>query len=151
MNRRIWVPQWPKAQCSRGRSGWHSAGVAIAQPAPSRDLTRITLSVLGIGLLIGGSLWVLLPFLSALLWATMIVVSTWPFMLRLQERFGGRRGAAVGVMTAVLLLVLFVPLYLAVSTIAGQSDRIVDLAREIQTKRRSSWAWMTMKMLTSTR
>ncbi len=109
--------------------------MAIAQPAPSRDLTRITLSVLGIGLLIGGSLWVLLPFLSALLWATMIVVSTWPFMLRLQERFGGRRGAAVGVMTAVLLLVLFVPLYLAVSTIAGQSDRIVDLAREIQTKR----------------
>ena len=40
---------------------------------PSRDLTRITLSVLGIGFLIAGSLWVLRPFLSALLWATMIV------------------------------------------------------------------------------
>jgi len=107
----------------------------MATPFPSRDLTRITLSVLGIGLLIGGSLWVLLPFLSALLWATMIVVSTWPLMLKLQAQLGGRRGAAVAVMTVVLLLVLIVPLYLAVTTILGQSDRIVELAHELSTRR----------------
>jgi len=102
---------------------------------PSRDLTRITLSVLGIGFLIAGSLWVLRPFLSALLWATMVVVSTWPLMLRLQGRFAGRRGAAVAVMTTALLLVLLIPLYLAVSTILGQSDRIVELAKELSTLR----------------
>jgi predicted PurR-regulated permease PerM len=106
-----------------------------ATPLPSRDITRITLSVLGIGLLIAGSLRVLEPFLVALLWATMIVVSTWPLMLGLQRRFGGRRGAAVAVMTGVLLLVLFVPLYVAVSTILAQSDRIVELANDLSTKR----------------
>jgi predicted PurR-regulated permease PerM len=106
-----------------------------ATPLPSRDITRITLSVLGIGLLLAGSLRVLQPFLVALLWATMIVVSTWPLMLGLQRRFGGRRGAAVAVMTGVLLLVLFVPLYVAVSTILAQSDRIVELARDLSTKR----------------
>jgi len=104
-------------------------------PPPSRDLTRITLSVLGIGLLIVGSLWVMQPFISAMLWAAMIVVATWPLMIRLQNRLGGRRGAAVAVMTALLLLILFVPLYLAVTTILGQSDRMVDLAREISTRR----------------
>ncbi len=102
---------------------------------PSRDLARITLSVLGIGVLIGGSLWVLRPFLSALLWATMIAVSTWPLMLRVQARLGGRRGAAVAVMTVALLLILFVPLYLAVSTILAQSDRLVELAREFSTRK----------------
>ncbi|HET9597691.1 MAG TPA: AI-2E family transporter YdiK [Anaeromyxobacteraceae bacterium] len=103
-------------------------------PAPSappahRDLARITLSIIGLGLLIGGSVWVMLPFLGALLWATTIVVATWPILLRLQAVFGGRRGLAVTAMTVVLLLVLFIPLYLALSTILEQSSRIAELAR----------------------
>lgn len=102
---------------------------------PHRDLTRITLSILGIGILIGGSLWVLRPFLVALVWGALIVVSTWPLMIVLQRRLGGRRGGAVAVMTGVLLLLLFVPLYLAVATILEQSDRIVELARELSTRR----------------
>jgi predicted PurR-regulated permease PerM len=104
-------------------------------PAPYRDLTRITLSVLGIGLLIAGSLWVLLPFLVSLLWATMIAVSTWPLLLAIQRQLGGRRGAAVGVMTLALLLLLFIPLYLAVATLLEQSDRIVELVKELPTMR----------------
>ena len=42
------------------------------------DLGRTTLSVLFIGGLIAGSLWILSPFLGAFVWATMIVVATWP-------------------------------------------------------------------------
>jgi predicted PurR-regulated permease PerM len=87
------------------------------------------------GVLIAGSLWVLRPFVPALLWATMIVVSTWPFMLRLQAWLGGRRGAAVAVMTLLLLLLLFVPLYLAVSTLLEQSDRIVSFVHNLPTLR----------------
>jgi predicted PurR-regulated permease PerM len=102
---------------------------------PSRDVTRITLGVLGIGLLLGGCLWVMRPFLSATLWATMIVVSTWPLLLRLQARFGGRRAPAVAVMAAILLLVLLVPLGAAVSTIVDQSDRIVELSHELSSPR----------------
>jgi predicted PurR-regulated permease PerM len=107
------------------------AGMTVTPPAAHRDLARITLSVLGIGLLIVGSLWVLRPFLGALLWATMIVVSTWPLMLGVQARLGGRRGGAVAVMTLALLLVLFVPLYLALATLLGESDRIAELVRAL--------------------
>jgi predicted PurR-regulated permease PerM len=110
-------------------------GMATTAPASYRDLTRITLSVLGICLLIVGSLWVLLPFLGALLWATMIVVSTWPLMVGLQARLGGRRSAAVAVMTVALLLVLIVPLFLAMSTILEQSGRIAEVARALPTLR----------------
>ena len=43
-----------------------------------RDLTQTTLAVLFIGILIAASFWVMRPFLSAVIWATMVVVATWP-------------------------------------------------------------------------
>ena len=54
----------------------------------TRDLTRIELSVVLIAVLIAASLWVLRPFLLATVWATMIVVATWPLMLGVQKRVG---------------------------------------------------------------
>jgi predicted PurR-regulated permease PerM len=98
---------------------------------PQGDLARVLLSSIGIGLLIAGCLWVVEPFLGAFLWATMIVDSTWPLMLRVQGWLGGRRGAAVAVMTVILLLALFVPLGLALSTVLGYSDRAMELFRNL--------------------
>jgi predicted PurR-regulated permease PerM len=57
------------------------------------ELARITLSVLFIGGLIAGSLWILSPFLAAFIWATMIVVATWPLMRRVEGACGGHRCA----------------------------------------------------------
>src|SRR5688572_15081753 len=96
------------------------------EPA-SRDLTRTTLSVLSIGLLIAASLWVLLPFAAATVWATMVVVATWPIMIGVQGLVGGRRWLAVTIMTLVMLLFLVVPLVLVVSTIVEHTSDIVAL------------------------
>ena len=98
-------------------------------PPPPRDLAQTTLGVLFIGGLILASFWVLRPFLPALIWATMIVVATWPVMLGLQTRLGGRRGPAVAVMTLLLLLVMAVPLSLAIAAIADNASRIAAWAR----------------------
>jgi len=100
---------------------------------PGRDLTRTTLAVLWIGIVIVANFWVLRPFLPSLLWAVMIVVATWPLMLGVQARLWGRRGLAVAVMTLALLLVLVVPLSLAVGTIVGNADRIADWAKSLRT------------------
>ena len=88
------------------------------------DLTRTMLAVLFIGALIAASFWILRPFLTALIWALIIVVATWPIMLKLQGRLGGRRGLAVTVMTVALLLVIVVPLIVAISAIVGKADDI---------------------------
>src|SRR4051812_30225540 len=109
--------------------------MGTATAAPERDLTRITLSVLGAIFLIAASLRILLPFLGSIFWATTIAVSTWPLMLRIQKRFGGRRWAGVTGMTVALLLILFVPLTVAISALLDQSDRIVDVARKITESR----------------
>src|SRR3979409_780729 len=95
---------------------------------PGYDLTRITLVVLIIGVLLAGSLWTLLPFLGALLWATTIVVATWPLMLRVQRLAGGRRLMATAVMTGVMLAVFIVPFWLAIGALLGGAAEGVELA-----------------------
>jgi predicted PurR-regulated permease PerM len=76
-----------------------------------------------------GSLWVLWPFVGAIIWATMVVVATWPMMVSLQTRLWNRRWLAVSVMTLALLLLLIVPLTLAVATIVENTDRIIGWAK----------------------
>jgi predicted PurR-regulated permease PerM len=96
---------------------------------PSRDIPRITLAVLFIGAMIVASLWVLRPFIGATIWAATVVVATWPMLLGLQSRLGGPRWLAVAFMTGALLLLLFVPLALAVTTIVDYADDIVAWAQ----------------------
>ena len=97
----------------------------VTSPFPSRDIPRITLTVLFIGLMIVASLWVLRPFVAAAVWAGTIVVATWPLMCALQSRLGGRRWLAVVLMTGTMLLLLVVPLALAIGTIIDYADDIV--------------------------
>ena len=73
--------------------------------ARRQDLTHTTLAVLFIGGLIAAAFWILRPFLGALIWAAMIVVATWPLMMRAQRLLWGKRALAVAVMLVVMLLV----------------------------------------------
>jgi predicted PurR-regulated permease PerM len=101
----------------------------MSRAGASRDLARITFGVLVIGLLLGASLWILRPFLGPTIWATMVVVATWPVMLRVQGLLWNRRSLAVAVMTLLLLLLFVVPLVLAIITIVGNADRLVEWAK----------------------
>jgi predicted PurR-regulated permease PerM len=96
------------------------------------DLTRTTLAVLFIGALIAACFWVLRPFLVPTLWATTIVVTTWPMLLGLQARFHGKRWLAVTVMTVLLLLVIIVPVSLAVFTVINRVDDIAALGKSLE-------------------
>ena len=93
-------------------------------PAPERDLLRITLALFFISALTIGSLWILEPFLPALVWATMIVVTTWPLLLRLQGWLRGRRSLAVTVMSISMLVVFVVPITAAILTLVDHVDDI---------------------------
>jgi predicted PurR-regulated permease PerM len=111
------------------------APTAASEHAPTigarQDLARITLAVVVLMLLIAATLWVLRPFLAAGVWATMLVVSTWPLLMSLQARLGNRRAPAVTLMTLGMLLLLILPLWAAIATIAGQADRLTELVRSV--------------------
>ena len=97
----------------------------MAQPyRTTPDITHTTLSVLFLAFLVIATLWVLSPFLTSILWATIVSVAMWPFLLRLQALMGGRRGLAVMVVTAMILLVVFIPVTLALVTIVRNTQNI---------------------------
>ena len=96
-----------------------------------QDLSRTTLAVMCLLLLIATTLWILRPFLTAGIWATMVVVSTWPLLKSVQARLGNRRAPAVALMTLGLLLLLILPLGAAIVTIAGHADDVSALARSL--------------------
>jgi len=93
------------------------------------DLARNTLAILCILGLIGLSVWVLLPFLAAAVWATMIVVATWPLFRSLEIRLGNRRAPAVVIMSLAMVLLLVLPLWLAVDTILEHSGQLEAAAQ----------------------
>jgi predicted PurR-regulated permease PerM len=103
----------------------------VTSPPPSRDIPRITLTVLCIGLMIVATLWVVRPFIAATVWAATVVVATWPMMLALESRLGGRRWLTVTLMTAAMLLLLVMPFALAVTTIVDHADDIVGWTRAV--------------------
>jgi predicted PurR-regulated permease PerM len=100
---------------------------------PFPDITRTTLAVLWIGVLIVAAFWIIKPFLVEMVWASMIVVATWPILLRLEKLLWGKRGLAAGVMTVMLIFVFVGPLLAALSTILGNTDRIAGWVKSVQT------------------
>src|SRR5260370_3960758 len=104
---------------------------AVHMADTRHDLTRTPLAVLFIGGLIAASFLVMRPFLGATVWATTLVIATWPLMLRLQGALGGRRWPAVTLMTFGLVLIVVLPLSFAIGAIVVNSDRIMQLAAEV--------------------
>ena len=98
---------------------------------PRNDLTRIVPTVLFIGGLLASSSGSCGPS-WALVWAIMIVVATWPMMLWVQQRVGGRRWLAVTIMSVLLLLVLIAPLSAAVTMLFQHADDIATWARNLK-------------------
>ncbi len=90
-----------------------------------RELARNTLSILFLAGMILTCFWIMRPFLPAIIWGAMIVIATWPLMLRVQEKLWGRRALAVTVMTVLLLLLFIIPCSLAIGTIVKNGDQIV--------------------------
>ncbi len=81
--------------------------------------------------LVWGVLAVLRPFLSAIIWSTIIVVASWPIMLHVQRLFGGRRGLAVAAMSAGLFIAVVAPVALLLGTLVTRLPDLWDLGERM--------------------
>jgi len=97
----------------------------IKDAMQAQGLTRTVLALLFMALLTAASFWVLHLFLGAMIWAAMIVVSTWPLMLGVQARLRGSRTLATAVMTLSLVMLVVLPFLAAVVALVGNSEAIV--------------------------
>ena len=96
------------------------------------EVTRVTLQVLSIGFLIGASFWILEFFLPSILWAAIIVITTWPLLIAMQRRLWNRRPLAIIAMACALLIVVILPSAFAIGTIINKADNITDLANSLR-------------------
>jgi predicted PurR-regulated permease PerM len=85
-----------------------------------------TLLIALVALLAVGSFLVLLPFLSALLWASILCFATWPLFERLVSWLGGRRSLAATVMCLGVTLLLVGPFVIVGASLA---DNVGNLSR----------------------
>lgn len=99
----------------------------------AHGLARTVLALLFMSILVAASFWVMHLFFTSLIWATMIVVSTWPLMLKVEARLRGSRPFAVTVMTLLLLMVLIVPFSLAIGTIINNYEKITGWIQSLGT------------------
>jgi predicted PurR-regulated permease PerM len=110
----------------------------------TRDLARGTLAVIFILGLTAVSIWILSPFIAALIWATTLVVATWPILLWLQKSFGGKRKWAVLVMTGALGLLVLLPIFFGVKSVVSHSTDIAAWVENLpNTTLPSAPAWLT--------
>ncbi|PKH26517.1 hypothetical protein CIG19_01595 [Enterobacterales bacterium CwR94] len=93
-----------------------------------RDFVQIIFSLLFITLMIVASFWVVQPFILGFAWASMVVIATWPLMIRIQGWLWGKRALAVTVMTLLLLLLFIIPVALLVSSLIDNSAPLIQWA-----------------------
>jgi predicted PurR-regulated permease PerM len=104
------------------------------KPPTTYDLTRTFLVVLMIAILIAGSLWTMLPFLGPLLWASTLVISSWPLMLKVQRLTGGSRAIATALMTILLAAVFVVPFGLATGVLLEAAIDGMDVVKTVTSR-----------------
>lgn len=79
-----------------------------------------------IALLIIGCLYVLRPFLPAILFAAAVVISSWPLYLFTLERLKGRRSLAALTLTLSLTLLVIVPIALVAYNLADDAANMYE-------------------------
>lgn len=96
------------------------------------ELLRPVLGIAALGVVVVGAARTLWPFLDPILWAMILGSATWPAYRRLRAWFGGREGLAAATMTAILVLVVVVPVFFL----------SLSLVREVQptVERMQKWA-----------
>ena len=104
----------------------------MATPADERPASRIdqTLTLLLLAVLIGGCFLVLRPFLTGLLWAVVLCVTTWPVYLQLRALLVGRDNWAAGLMSLLIAAVFVAPFLIVGITLADNSVRMAEFTRE---------------------
>ncbi len=92
-----------------------------------RELIGSIVLVLCIGALVAGAVAVIRPFLPALVWASIIVIATWPVMRRLQVLCNGHRHLAISLMSLGLLIVVVLPVTWLLNTLITHAPQLKDM------------------------
>lgn len=67
------------------------------------------------------------PFISSILWGTILAIASWPLLEMIQRRSGGRRWPAATFMTLLLVVIVGLPIVLLATSLVDQVSSVADL------------------------
>jgi len=85
--------------------------------------------VVAVALLAVGCLYVIRPFIGAILFAGVLCLSTWPAFVLLRERMGGKPALAALAVVLALMVLLVLPVALAAQSLVVHSADVIDWVR----------------------
>jgi predicted PurR-regulated permease PerM len=94
------------------------------------EATRAYARIAVVALIAIGAVWVLAPFLAALLFAAILCLTTWPLFVWIETRVKGRTTLAALLATLLLALTVLLPMSYLAATIAGGVSQFNTLVRE---------------------
>nr|MCU0767951.1 AI-2E family transporter [Burkholderiaceae bacterium] len=83
----------------------------------------------GAAIIVVGIFMVLQPFLSAMLFAGVLAIATWPLFRRLQRTVGGNATLAASTMLILIVVLVIVPITLLSAAAAEQIPPLLNLIR----------------------
>lgn len=92
---------------------------------------RLLVQILLLALL-GAGLWVMAPFISALLWGAILAFASWPLMRLLTRWLGGRETLAAAVLTTLWILIVALPLVWLGFNLADHIRDATAFIRDVQ-------------------
>ncbi|MCC6135803.1 MAG: AI-2E family transporter [Candidatus Contendobacter sp.] len=98
-------------------------------PNPLSEPVRTALRLLLVGVLLIAVLQLLRPFLASMLWSAFIVITAWPGLAWLQQRWRWTRTACALLLVVALGGFVIGPLLAGVSTLAAHGDNLFQDAR----------------------
>ncbi|AYN24389.1 AI-2E family transporter YdiK [Buchnera aphidicola] len=97
----------------------------MQNPKEKMDLSQFILSLIFIIAISATSFLIIQPFILGFSWASMIVIATWPLMLKMQKILGGKRLIAVISMIVTLLLLFIIPIVFLVNSLIKTSIPLI--------------------------
>jgi len=82
--------------------------------------------------LLGTALWVMAPFISALLWGAILAFASWPLMRLLTRVLGGRETLAASLLTTAWILIVALPLVWLGFNLADHIRDATAFVRDVQ-------------------
>ncbi|HXW84346.1 MAG TPA: AI-2E family transporter [Candidatus Binataceae bacterium] len=98
---------------------------------PRRTSADLWIGVAAIALLVFGCILILLPFISAALWAVILCFTTWPLFSMLRRALGGRGALAALLSTLMLTAIIVAPLAILGASLAGNVSEVIAATQRL--------------------
>lgn len=97
----------------------------------TRVKIEVWIGIAAVALLGFACVLILLPFISAALWAAILCFTTWPLFSRLKSALHNRRTLAASIATLILSALIVVPVAILVSRLSGNISEILAASQKL--------------------